>query len=152
MFGKLLTTFLIAMVPVIELRGAIPVATAEGVPLVPAIVTAVIGNLLPVPFIILFVRKVFAWMRGRNEKLNAFVTKIENRAMSKADSVQKYEFWGLALFVAIPLPGTGAWTGALIAALLDMQPLKAFLSVALGVIGAGFIVAFVSYGAAALIF
>jgi len=152
MFGKLLTTFLIAMVPVIELRGAIPMATAEGVPLVPAIVTAVIGNLLPVPFIILFVRKVFAWMRGRNEKLNAFVTKIENRAMSKADSVQKYEFWGLALFVAIPLPGTGAWTGALIAALLDMQPLKAFLSVALGVIGAGFIVAFVSYGAAALIF
>ena len=152
MFGKLLTTFLIAMVPVIELRGAIPVATAEGVPLVPAIVTAVIGNLIPVPFIILFVRKVFAWMRGRNEKLNAFVTKIENRAMSKADSVQKYEFWGLALFVAIPLPGTGAWTGALIAALLDMQPLKAFLSVALGVIGAGFIVAFVSYGAAALIF
>ena len=152
MFGKLLTTFLIAMVPVIELRGAIPVATAAGVPLVPAIVTAVIGNLIPVPFIILFVRKVFAWMRGRNEKLNAFVTKIENRAMSKADSVQKYEFWGLALFVAIPLPGTGAWTGALIAALLDMQPLKAFLSVALGVIGAGFIVAFVSYGAAALIF
>jgi uncharacterized membrane protein len=152
MFGKLLTTFLIAMVPVIELRGAIPVATAEGVPLVPAIVTAVIGNLIPVPFIILFVRKVFAWMRGRNEKLNAFVTRLENRAMSKADSVQKYEFWGLALFVAIPLPGTGAWTGALIAALLDMQPLKAFLSVALGVIGAGFIVAFVSYGAAALIF
>ena len=152
MFGKLLTTFLIAMVPVIELRGAIPVATAEGVPLVPAIVTAVIGNLLPVPFIILFVRKVFAWMRGRNEKLNAFVTKIENRAMSKADSVQKYEFWGLALFVAIPLPGTGAWTGALIAALLDMKPGRAFLSVALGVVCAGFIVAFVSYGAAALLF
>lgn len=152
MFGKLLTTFLIAMVPVIELRGAIPVATAEGVPLVPAIVTAVIGNLIPVPFIILFVRKVFAWMRGRNEKLNAFVTKIENRAMSKADSVQKYEFWGLALFVAIPLPGTGAWTGALIAALLDMKPGRAFLSVALGVVCAGFIVAFVSYGAAALLF
>ena len=152
MFGQLLTTFLIAMVPVIELRGAIPVATAEGVPLVPAIVTAVIGNLIPVPFIILFVRKVFAWMRGRNEKLNAFVTKIENRAMSKADSVQKYEFWGLALFVAIPLPGTGAWTGALIAALLDMKPGRAFLSVALGVVCAGFIVAFVSYGAAALLF
>ena len=152
MFGKLLTTFLIAMVPVIELRGAIPVATTEGVPLVPAIVTAVIGNLIPVPFIILFVRKVFAWMRGRNEKLNAFVTKIENRAMSKADSVQKYEFWGLALFVAIPLPGTGAWTGALIAALLDMKPGRAFLSVALGVVCAGFIVAFVSYGAAALLF
>jgi len=151
-FGKLVMTFLISMVPVIELRGAIPVATAAGVPLWPAIITAIIGNLVPVPFIIIFVRRVFAWLRKRGPRFDAFVTRMEDKALKKSESVRKYEFWGLAIFVGIPLPGTGAWTGALIAALLDMDLKKAFLSIAIGVVGAGCIIAFLSYGTAALIF
>lgn len=146
----MLMTFLVSMIPIIELRGAIPLATAHGLDFRIAIPIAIIGNLIPVPFIILFVRKVFAWIRKHLPKLDGFVTKLEERARSKSDTVQKYAFWGLFLFVAIPLPGTGAWTGALIAAMLDMRLKKAFPSIVLGVLTAGVIVAIVSYGALAI--
>ncbi len=151
-FGKILTTFLISMVPIIELRGAIPWATGMGLSPVIAIPVAMIGNLLPIPFIILFIKKIFAWMRNVSPKLNKVVDKMESKADKNKEKVLKYAFWGLVLFVAIPLPGTGAWTGALVAAMLDMPLKKAFPSVVLGVLGAGIIVAFVSYGAAALFF
>ena len=118
--GKLLMTFLISMVPVVELRGAIPIAVANGLPFWWAIPVSIVGNLVPVPFIIIFIKK--------------------------------YAFWGLFLFVAIPLPGTGAWTGALIAAMMDMKVKEAFPSILLGVLTAGAIVAFVTYGAGALLF
>lgn len=149
-WGQMLMTFLVSMIPIIELRGAIPLATAHGLDFRIAIPIAIIGNLIPVPFIILFVRKVFAWIRKHLPKLDGFVTKLEERARSKSDTVQKYAFWGLFLFVAIPLPGTGAWTGALIAAMLDMRLKKAFPSIVLGVLTAGVIVAIVSYGALAI--
>ncbi len=148
--GKLLMTFLISMVPVLELRGAIPVATAHGLNWQIAIPVAVLGNLVPVPFIIFYVKKLFAWIRLKMPKLNSFVDKLENRAKSKSEVVQRGAFWGLFILVAIPLPGTGAWTGALVAAMLDMKMSRAFPAIALGVIAAGIIVAFVSYGAVAL--
>ena len=151
-FGKLLMTFLVSMVPVIELRGAIPIATAHGLEWYIAIPIAIIGNLLPVPFIIFFIKKIFAWLRKVMPKLDGFISKLEQRAERKSATVQKYAFWGLFFFVAIPLPGTGAWTGALIAAMMDMRLKRAFPSIALGVLTAGIVVAFVSYGAAALLF
>ncbi len=143
-FGKMLMTFLISMVPVIELRGAIPIGVAAGLDYWVVIAIAIVGNLVPVPFIIIFIKKIFAWMRNLSPKLNGVVTKLENRAESKKETVQKYAFWGLFLFVAIPLPGTGAWTGALIAAMLDMRLKRAFPSILLGVLTAGAIISFLT--------
>ncbi len=150
-WGKILMTLVVSMVPIIELRGAIPIAVGNGLDWRIAIPLAIIGNLIPVPFIIVFIKRIFAFLRKKSGWLNRFVTKIENRAEKKMGTVQKYAFWGLFIFVAIPLPGTGAWTGALIAAMLDMRLKKAFPSIALGVLTAGIIVAFVSYGAGAVI-
>ncbi len=151
-WGQILMTFLVSMVPIIELRGALPMATGAGLDWRIAIVVAIIGNLVPVPFIIMFIRKIFAWMRKQNNFFGKVVEKLENKAFSKRDTIDKYGPWGLWLFVAIPLPGTGAWTGALIAALLDIPLKKSFPAIATGVITAGIIVAFVSYGAAAVFF
>ena len=145
-------TFLISMVPVIELRGAIPIGVAAGLSPWLAIGVSVIGNLVPVPFIIIFIKKIFAWMRTNIKKLDGLVTRLEKRAESKSETVQKYAFWGLFILVAIPLPGTGAWTGALVAAMLEMPLKKAFPAIALGVLGAAAIVAFVTYGAGAIFF
>lgn len=144
-------TFVISMIPVIELRGAIPIATSYKLDFRVAVITAIIGNLVPVPFIIVFIKRIFALMRRKSAKLDLFVTKLEKRADSKAATVQKYEFWGLFLLVAIPLPGTGAWTGALVAAMLDMPLKKAFPAILLGVVGAAIIVSFVTFGAGAII-
>ena len=152
LFGKALMTFFISMVPVLELRGAIPFGTAYGLPLWATILISIVGNLVPVPFIIIFIRKIFAWLRRKNQKLDHLVTRLEIRAEKKSDVVQKYAFWGLFVLVAIPLPGTGAWTGALVAAMLDMRLKRAFPAIALGVIAAGVIVAFVTYGAGAIFF
>lgn len=149
-FGKIIMTFLISMVPVLELRGAIPIAVANGLNFWVAIIVSIIGNLVPVPFIILFIRKIFALMRKWNNKLDVLVTRLEQRAEKKSDVVQKYAFWGLFILVAIPLPGTGAWTGALIAAMLDMRLKRAMPSIVLGVIGAAVIVTFATYGVGAL--
>ena len=151
LFGKVFITFLVSMVPIIELRGAIPIATGLGLSPWIAIPVAIVGNLLPVPFIILFIKKIFAWMRKVSPKFDRIVDKMEAKAEKNKEKVLKYAFWGLVLFVAIPLPGTGAWTGALVAAMLDMPLKKAFPSIILGVLGAGIIISFVSYGAAALI-
>lgn len=148
--GKLFMTFLISMIPVLELRGALPIAEAHGLSQTMAIPVAVVGNLLPVPFIIVFIRKVFAWIRTKLPKLDGFVTRLEERALSKSDKVRKSVFWGLFLFVAIPLPGTGAWTGALIAALMDIRLKRAFPAIALGVITAGVVVGLASAGVGSL--
>ncbi len=152
LWGKIIVTLFISMVPVIELRGAIPYATGMGLSPWIAIPVAMIGNLIPVPFIILFIKKIFAWMRKQSGWLNRVVDKMEAKAEKNKEKVLKYAFWGLTLFVAIPLPGTGAWTGALVAAMLDMPLKKAFPSILIGVVGAGIIIAFVSYGAAEIFF
>lgn len=140
------------MVPILELRGAIPIGVAHGLNIWTAIVVSILGNLVPVPFIIIFIKKIFAWLRTKSQWLNDLVTRMEKRAEKKSEAVQKYAFWGLFILVAIPLPGTGAWTGALVAAMLEMPMKRAFPSIALGVVGAGVIVAFVTYGAGALLF
>lgn len=150
--GKIIATLAISMVPVIELRGAIPIAVANGLELTTAILVSFIGNLIPVPFIIIFIRKIFAFMRKLSPKLDSLVKKLEDRAEKKSDVVLKYAFWGLFILVAIPLPGTGAWTGALVAAMLNMRLKSAFPAICLGVAGAAAIVAFVTYGADKLFF
>jgi uncharacterized membrane protein len=152
LWGQILMTFLISMVPIIELRGALPIATGAGLDWRIAIVVAIIGNLVPVPFIIIFIRKIFEWMHKQNNFLGRIAEKMEQKAFSKRETIDKYGPWGLWIFVAIPLPGTGAWTGALIAAMLDIPLKKSFPAIVSGVITAGIIVAFVSYGAAALFF
>lgn len=145
-FGKLWMTFLIAMVPIVELRGAIPIAMAHGLNFYLAIPIAIIGNLVPVPFVIVFIRKIFAWTRKKLPRLDRAIGRLEARAEKKTELVRKYTFWGLFVLVAIPLPGTGAWTGALVAAMLDMRLKHAFPAIALGVLAAGLIVAIVTYG------
>ena len=152
-FGKCLKTFFISMIPVIELRGAVPIAYGEyGLDIFTSVFVSILGNLLPVPFIIIFVRKIFELIRKYIPKLDGIITRLEKRAENKSETVLKYAFWGLFVLVAIPLPGTGAWTGALVAAMLDMRLKKAFPSIALGVIAAGIIVASVTLGADFLIF
>ena len=144
-FGIIVKTFLISMIPVIELRGAVPIAVHDGLNIFVALGVSVIGNLLPVPFIVLFVRNIFAFLRKHFSKLDGMITYFEKRAEKKSETVLKYAFWGLFVLVAIPLPGTGAWTGALVAAMLDMRLKKAFPAIALGVIAAGIFMALVSY-------
>lgn len=150
--GKIIITFLWSMVPVIELRGAIPIGVGAGLPYWVAVTTSIIGNLVPVPFIIIFIRKIFELMRKWSAKLDGIVTRLEKRAESKSDVVQKYAFWGLFILVAIPLPGTGAWTGALVAAMLDMRLKRAFPAIALGVLGAAVIITLLTFGVDKLFF
>lgn len=144
-FHGVLMTFLLSMVPVLELRGAIPVGVAAGLPPLAAMVVAMIGNLVPIPFIILFIRRIFSWLKTKG-KIRVLVEKLESRAHSKSGIVKKYAGIGLCIFVAIPLPGTGAWTGALIAAILNMRLKRALPYIALGVVIAGFIITCLTYG------
>lgn len=148
---ELLYIVVISMVPVIELRGAIPVGLGFGLPFWPVFIAAMIGNLIPVPFLILFTRRVFEWLRKKSSMLERFVSKLENKAASKEELLKKYELLGLCILVAIPLPGTGAWTGSLVAAVFDIRLKHAFPAIALGVLIAGIIVSVVSYGVAILI-
>lgn len=145
-----LMTFGISMVPVVELRGAIPYGLAFDLPLPLVLAVSVLGNMVPVPFIALFIRKIFAFLRSKSQKLDALVTKLEERAHEKAKTVQKYKLLGLYILVAIPLPGTGAWTGSLVGALMDIR-LKYLVPVVFaGVLSAGIIMCLISYGAGAL--
>ena len=143
--GKVIGIFLISLLPVIELRGSIPVGYYQGLPWYTNMITSIIGNLLPVPFILLFVVKVFEFMKKRNIMVG-FIEKIEKRAMSRSDSIANKEFIGLMLFVALPLPGTGAWTGALIAALLQFNRKKSFMYICIGVLIAASLVTLGVYG------
>ncbi|MBQ6366448.1 MAG: small multi-drug export protein [Oscillospiraceae bacterium] len=122
------------MVPVVELRGGLPYGIVSGLPYGLAVTAAVLGNMLPVPFIILFIEKVFAWLREHFPKIDSFISSLEKRAADKQETVDKYGALGLVLLVAIPLPGTGAWTGSLVAALMHMKLQKAVSCVFLGVI------------------
>lgn len=148
--GNIIMTFLVSMVPVIELRGAIPLGVLNGLDVGTAMAVSIVGNLIPVPFIIIFIRKIFKWMQNHSEVLARIVHKMEEKADKKKDKVLKYEFWGLLILVAIPLPGTGAWTGALVAAMLDMRLTRAFPAIATGVVIAGIIVTVATYGVASI--
>lgn len=136
---------IISMVPTIELTGAMPIGYALfNLPLPTVFCISVIGNLLPVPIIIIFIRRIFTWFK-KHTKLGKMVEKLETRALSKADKIRKYEMYGLFTFVALPFPGTGVWTGALIAALLDIRLKKALPAIVLGVLVNAIVVALVIY-------
>ena len=134
------------MVPVIELRGAIPIGVGLGVPFWAVFVTALIGNLAPIPILILFTRQVFEWLRTKSAFLEKVVSKLEQKAEAKEALLKKYELVGLVILVAIPLPGTGAWTGALVSAVFGIDLKHAMPAIALGVLIAGIIVSIVTYG------
>ena len=143
--SKEAVVFIISMIPILELRGGLIVASLLQVPITTAIPLCIIGNIIPIPFILLFIKQVFKWMK-KFKIFRGIIEKLENRAMSKSDNIKKYEFWGLVLFVGIPLPGTGAWTGSLIAALLDVDFKKAILAELLGIAIATIIMSIFSYG------
>lgn len=149
--GEFTWTMLVSMIPVVELRGGIPFGVAAGLPVWQAYLAAVIGNLIPVPFIIVYIRRIFQWLRRRFPKLNRMVDRLEAKAHLKGQKVSKYKYLGLAIFVAVPLPGTGAWTGSLAAAFLDMPLRRAIPSVVAGVLVAGLAISVLTYGVAALI-
>jgi uncharacterized membrane protein len=150
--GKMLTTFFISMVPVIELRGAIPAGIASGIGVWTSAVLSVVGNMIPVPFIIIFIRKIFEFLRSKSKKLDAVVTHFETKADKHKKTVDKYKFWGLCILVAIPLPGTGAWTGALVAAMMEMRLKDAIPSIFLGVVIAAIVVTMVTCGVSLVFF
>ena len=154
--GKVHYTLIVALVsliPLLELRGSIIAAgllqaienNILNVSFLPTYIAAVIGNMLPIPFILIFIKKIFEWMKT-TKHLRRFPEKLEEKAMKKSDQIEKYGYWGLMLFVAIPLPGTGAWTGSLIAALLGLKPVKSLLFILFGVMIAGLIMSLLSFG------
>lgn len=136
--------FIISMTPILELRGGLVAAALFGIEMWKAIGICVIGNIIPVPFILLLITPIFNWLKS-TKAFRPMVEKLENKAMSKKDQIEKYQFWGLLFFVGIPLPGTGAWTGSLIAALLNMKFRKAFPAVVLGICMATVIMTTLSY-------
>ncbi len=142
----ILTTFAVSMVPVIELRGAIPIGAAMGLSPWLAFAASVLGNMVPVPFIILLIRRIFAWLKLHSQRIGRLVIALENKAHNKSALVIKYRAVGLCLLVAVPFPGTGAWTGALVAALLDIPLRSAIPTILLGVIIAGLIVTGITCG------
>ena len=140
-----LVVFVISLCPILELRGGMIAARILELPFLQAFLICYIANLLPIPFILLFIRKIFRWMKKFKHAGN-LAKKMEERSVKKQEKVLKYKAWGLLLFVAIPLPGTGGWTGALIAAMLDLRLKKSLPIIALGVFIAGLIMSLITYG------
>ena len=167
LLGKMTFTSLVSMVPVVELRGGIPFGVALDLTFWQAFLAAVIGNLIPLPFIVVYIRRIFQWMRRHMPKLDCLVDKLqwmrrhmpkldclvdklERKAHLKGRKVTKYKYLGLMIFVAIPLPGTGGWTGALVAAFLDMPLRRAIPAMVFGILIAAFLILGLTYGFTAL--
>lgn len=146
LIGQMTFTTLVSVVPVVELRGGIPFGVALGLAHWQAFLAAVVGNLIPLPFIVVYIRRIFQWMRQHLPALDKVVDRLERKAHLKGRKVNKYKYLGLMIFVAIPLPGTGGWTGALAAAFLDMPLRRAMPAMAFGVLVAGFLVTGLTYG------
>lgn len=144
-YGKELIIFIISLMPILELRGGLIAASLLGVNPVTSFIICFIGNILPIPFILWFITPIFNWLK-HTKHLKGLVEKLEAKADKKKEQIEKSEFWGLLLFVGIPLPGTGAWTGTLIASLLNMNKKKALIASILGVVLAGAIMMLFSFG------
>lgn len=142
--SKELVVFIISMIPILELRGSLIAAGFLKMRFLSTYILAVIGNMLPIPFILIFIDKIFLWLK--KTPLKNTVVKLENRAVSKSDIIKKYGKFGLFLFVAIPIPGTGAWTGSLVAVMLRMKFKDAIFPIFLGVLTAGLIMSLISFG------
>ena len=143
--GKEVVVFIISMLPLLELRGGLLAASLLKLDFLPGYIISIIGNTLPIPIVLLFLEKVLNWLE-KFKVTKKFVNKIEKKALSKKDKIEKAEFWGLFFFVGIPLPGTGGWTGSLIASLINMDKKKAMLAITCGVLLAGLIVGSLSFG------
>ncbi len=137
--------FIISMIPILELRGGLLAASLLKISAAKALPICIVGNIIPIPFILLFIRQIFKWMK-KTKLFRGVIIKMENRAMGKSDQIKRYEFLGLLLFVGIPLPGTGAWTGALIASLLEVDIKKSSIAILCGLFMASAIMYIVSYG------
>lgn len=137
--------FIISMIPILELRGGLLAASLLNISMVKAIPICILGNIIPIPFILLFIKQIFKWLK-KTKIFRGLIIKMENRAMGKSDQIKRYEFLGLLLFVGIPLPGTGAWTGALIASLLEVDIKKSSIAILCGLFMASAIMYIVSYG------
>ena len=150
--GRELCVFFCAMLPIIECRGAVPLGCALGLPWWQNALFSAAGNLLPVPFILLFINAILRWMSKSKVK---FFNNVANWLFAKAEKnrekIEKYAFWGVTLFVAIPLPATGAWTGSLVAAVFNMKLWRSMLSAIIGILIAGVIMTLISYGVVAVI-
>ena len=149
--GREWCVFFCSMIPIIELRSAIPMGAAFSLPWWQTYLISVIGNMIPVPFILLFIKKIIRWMSNSKVKLfNKTAGFLMRKVEKNREKIEKYSFFGVCLFVAIPLPATGAWTGSLVAAMIDMKFWKAVLSAFIGVLAAGVIMTLISYGIAAI--
>ena len=142
---KELTVFLISVLPVLELRGGLIAARILDMNVWSAFFFCFIGNMLPIPFILLFIRKIFDWMR-KWKHFGKIIAKMEKKAEKHRKTIEKYGIWGLFILVAIPLPGTGGWTGALVAAIMDIRIRRALPTIAFGIFVAGLIVGGISFG------
>lgn len=144
-FGKELIIFIISLLPILELRGGLIAATLLGLNGLSSFIICFLGNIIPIPFILWLITPLFDKLK-RTKLFSGMVNKLENMALNKKEQIEKYQYLGLMFFVGIPLPGTGAWTGCLIASLLDMDKKKATLYSILGVLMAGIIMMILSYG------
>lgn len=145
-WGKYLVMFVISLMPILELRGGLIAASLMNAPMIPSFIVCFFANIIPIPFILWFITSIFDYMKKKSPKLAKIVTKMEKKADKQKEQIERLKYVGLALFVAIPLPGTGAWTGCLIAALLGLDKKKSCLAAIIGVLTAGIIMLIVSYG------
>ena len=143
--GKEVIVFIISMLPILELRSGILAASLLNIDFIPGYLISIVGNVLPIPIVLLFLEKIFNFLRKFKITGN-FVDKLENKLLSKREQIEKYGYLGLLLFVGIPLPGTGAWTGSGLAVLLGLNKKKSFIAIFLGVILASIIMSIISYG------
>ena len=143
--NKNILVFIVSMLPIVELRGGLIAASILDIEFIKAFIICFIGNILPVPFILLLIEKIFNLLKKWNPT-KKIVNKLESKTLSKSEQINKYGYLGLLLFVGIPLPGTGAWTGTLLAVLLNLDKKKSFIYISLGVLLAGIIMSILSYG------
>ncbi len=142
---KNIIIFIISLMPILELRGGLIAASLLNLSFYSSFIICFFGNLLPIPFILLFIEKILNWFK-RFPKVRKTINKLEMKSMAKSEKIQRFKYMGLFIFVAVPLPGTGAWTGALIAILLGLDKKKSFIAIIFGVLVAGIIMSILSYG------
>ncbi len=145
-YDKYIVMFIISLLPILELRGGLIAAALMKAPMIPSFIVCFLGNIIPIPFILGFITKIFDYIKSNCKRLGKWIIKLENKANSKKKQIERLKYLGLVLFVGIPLPGTGAWTGCLIAAMLGMDKKKSALAAVAGVIMAGIIMLIFSYG------
>jgi len=143
--GKEIIVFIISLMPILELRGGLLAASLLGLDPIPSYIISVIGNVLPIPFILWFMGRILKWMKTR-KSLSKMANWIDKKVEKNREKIEKFGFWGLVLFVGIPLPGTGAWTGCLVASVLEMDKKRSFIAAMIGVFMASIIMMLISFG------